>query len=323
MPDLAVVRPRRRASRSTRPTRRSRTSSRASVGTNLGRRLPAGLARLRRRRGPPDADLAERIIWLDALTANVDRTWSNPNLLVWHGRTWAIDHGAALYFHHSWPEQGTRPGALRRPALRREPPRAARRRRRRGAPPRRARRAADPRRAARPSSPTCPTSGSSRPPSSRTSLRCVTAYAADAAGAAGPAAHLGAGRGRGVKRVPVRPAAARAPRRPRGVHQRRRRALLARTPGILDAAWELDAARASALSPACDLDGVRAMLERVRAVCRGETGRGLPTLDKPGQRFGWIIAPRSTVVQPGPVHGGLCEDPATELERLMERLVRD
>ena len=90
----------------------------------------------------------------------------------------------------------------------------------------------------------------------------------------------------------------------------------------LDAAWELDAARASALSPACDLDGVRAMLERVRAVCRGETGRGLPSLDKRGQRFGWIIAPRSTVVQPGPVHGGLCEDPATELERLMERLVR-
>ncbi|GAA2167564.1 DUF3037 family protein [Humibacillus xanthopallidus] len=90
----------------------------------------------------------------------------------------------------------------------------------------------------------------------------------------------------------------------------------------LDAAWELDPERACALSPACDLDGVRAMLERVRAVCRGETGRGLPSLDKRGQRFGWIIAPRSTVVQPGPVHGGLCEDPAAELERLMERLVR-
>ena len=64
------------------------------------------------------------------------------------------------------------------------------------------------------------------------------------------------------------------------------------------------------------------MLDRVRAVCRGETGRGLPTLEKQGQRFGWIIAPRSTVVQPGPVHGGLCDDPAVELARLMERLVR-
>jgi hypothetical protein len=46
------------------------------------------------------------ILWLDAFTANIDRTWSNPNLLVWHGQTWAIDHGAALYFHHSWPGRG-------------------------------------------------------------------------------------------------------------------------------------------------------------------------------------------------------------------------
>ena len=46
---------------------------------------------------------------------------------------------------------------------------------------------------------------------------------------------------------------------------------------FLDAAWELDPARAAALAPTCDLDGVRAMLERVRAVCRGETGRGLPS----------------------------------------------
>jgi hypothetical protein len=90
---------------------------------------------------------------------------------------------------------------------------------------------------------------------------------------------------------------------------------------FLDAAWEVDPARAAALAPTCDLDGVQSMLERVRAVCRGEEGRGLPTFDKPGQRFGWIIAPRSTVVQPGPVHGGLCDDPATELDRLMRRLV--
>jgi hypothetical protein len=91
---------------------------------------------------------------------------------------------------------------------------------------------------------------------------------------------------------------------------------------FLDAAWQLDEARAAALCPTCDLDGVRAMLEQVRAVCRGEHGRGRPVLDKLGQRFGWIIAPRSTVVQPGPVHGGLCHDPAVELDRLMTRLVR-
>jgi hypothetical protein len=76
----------------------------ASVGSNLGVDfLPGSLGYDGSR--PPDTDLAERIIWLDALTANVDRTWSNPNLLVWHGRTWAIDHGAALYFHHSWPRR--------------------------------------------------------------------------------------------------------------------------------------------------------------------------------------------------------------------------
>lgn len=49
-----------------------------------------------------DPDLAARILWLDAYTANVDRTWRNPNLLVWHGQLWAIDHGAALWFHHAW-----------------------------------------------------------------------------------------------------------------------------------------------------------------------------------------------------------------------------
>ena len=43
---------------------------------------------------PPSAE-AGAILWLDAYTANVDRTWANPNLLVWHGQTWAIDHGAA------------------------------------------------------------------------------------------------------------------------------------------------------------------------------------------------------------------------------------
>ena len=41
-------------------------------------------------------------MWLDAFTANVDRSWRNPNLLLWHGDLWVIDHGASLYFHHGW-----------------------------------------------------------------------------------------------------------------------------------------------------------------------------------------------------------------------------
>lgn len=46
--------------------------------------------------------VAVRVLWLDAFVANVDRSWRNPNLLVWHGDVWVIDHGAALYFHHAW-----------------------------------------------------------------------------------------------------------------------------------------------------------------------------------------------------------------------------
>jgi hypothetical protein len=51
--------------------------------------------------GTPDAAGQARILWLDAFVANVDRSWRNTNLLVWHRDLWLIDHGAALYFHHS------------------------------------------------------------------------------------------------------------------------------------------------------------------------------------------------------------------------------
>lgn len=50
----------------------------------------------------PARTVAACILWLDAFVANVDRSWRNTNLLVWHGTLWAIDHGAALYFHHAW-----------------------------------------------------------------------------------------------------------------------------------------------------------------------------------------------------------------------------
>lgn len=57
----------------------------------------------------PDAQEAARILWLDAFTANIDRTPHNPNLVRWHDDVWCIDHGAALYFHHSWPSKGSHP----------------------------------------------------------------------------------------------------------------------------------------------------------------------------------------------------------------------
>jgi hypothetical protein len=50
----------------------------------------------------PDADLAADVVWFDALVTNVDRTARNTNLLVWHHRLWLIDHGSALYIHHTW-----------------------------------------------------------------------------------------------------------------------------------------------------------------------------------------------------------------------------
>lgn len=49
-----------------------------------------------------DPELAARVLWFDALINNVDRSWRNPNLLLWHGRLHLIDHGATLTFHHTW-----------------------------------------------------------------------------------------------------------------------------------------------------------------------------------------------------------------------------
>jgi hypothetical protein len=79
----------------------------ASLGLNLGIDFLPGSFGYDGSR-PPTPQVAAEVLWLDALTANVDRTWSNPNLLVWHRRPWLIDHGAALYFHYSWEHYRTR-----------------------------------------------------------------------------------------------------------------------------------------------------------------------------------------------------------------------
>ena len=87
----------------------------ASAGPQPRRRLPARRVRLRRRRCDAGGRAsAPRVLWLDAFTANVDRTWRNPNLLLWHGDLWVIDHGASLYFHHGWSGGRRRPGPVRR-----------------------------------------------------------------------------------------------------------------------------------------------------------------------------------------------------------------
>ena len=75
---------------------------RASAGLNLGVDFLPGALDLDRPATVVDSDWAARLLWFDALVGNVDRSWRNPNLLLWHGRPYAIDHGAALTFHHSW-----------------------------------------------------------------------------------------------------------------------------------------------------------------------------------------------------------------------------
>lgn len=89
----------------------------------------------------------------------------------------------------------------------------------------------------------------------------------------------------------------------------------------LDAAFHVDAERLTAFAPGVDLDGVSASLQVVCDVCRGVAGSGRPSLPTPGKRFGWLSAPRSTVIQPGPVHGGVTDNPSVTLERLLARLV--
>jgi HipA-like kinase len=78
----------------------------ASAGLNLGTDFLPGSFGFDGHVPPGQAgersDDPVRILWLDAFVANVDRSWRNPNLLLWHGNLWVIDHGASLYFHHGW-----------------------------------------------------------------------------------------------------------------------------------------------------------------------------------------------------------------------------
>ena len=75
---------------------------RASAGLNLALDYLPGSVTFDPITGAVEAELASKIVWFDAYITNVDRTARNANLLVWHRNLWLIDHGAALYFHHTW-----------------------------------------------------------------------------------------------------------------------------------------------------------------------------------------------------------------------------
>jgi hypothetical protein len=91
---------------------------------------------------------------------------------------------------------------------------------------------------------------------------------------------------------------------------------------FLGCAGEVSDARLTAFAPELDRSAVRSALEAVEAVCRGDGSTGAAGTAPLGTRFGFLAAPRSTVVQPGPIHGGLTDDPTAELDRLLARLVR-
>jgi hypothetical protein len=74
----------------------------ASVGTNLALHYLSGAITFDPVVTKPDAKLSSQIVWLDCLITNVDRTPRNTNMLIWRKELWLIDHGASLYFHHSW-----------------------------------------------------------------------------------------------------------------------------------------------------------------------------------------------------------------------------
>jgi hypothetical protein len=90
---------------------------------------------------------------------------------------------------------------------------------------------------------------------------------------------------------------------------------------FLDVRIHLPVERIAALDEDLDLAALRAALGNIEAICHGDSSAGEAATGDLGKRFGWLAAPRSTVLQPGPVHGGLTANPTAELTRLAETLV--
>ena len=90
----------------------------------------------------------------------------------------------------------------------------------------------------------------------------------------------------------------------------------------LAARTHLDSDRLLALDPSIDLDAVRVALRSLEATSGGGAAGGPAATMRPGDRFRWLTAPRSTIIQAGPVHTGFTADPDAELTRLLDLLVR-
>jgi hypothetical protein len=97
--------------------------------------------------------------------------------------------------------------------------------------------------------------------------------------------------------------------------------LFCRQRGFLAARVELDERRLAALAPGASPDDVRAHLEALERLAAGEPGGGAIGALPPSERFGWLVAPSSTIIQPSEVHTGLSEDPQATLDALFRELV--
>lgn len=98
--------------------------------------------------------------------------------------------------------------------------------------------------------------------------------------------------------------------------------LFCRTCSFLGARMALDRARLAALAPWLDLADVERQLALIPLICAGDPAGGPVAALPPWERFHWLVAPRSTVIQTSPVHTGLCENPEAALDHLVDTVVR-
>jgi hypothetical protein len=97
--------------------------------------------------------------------------------------------------------------------------------------------------------------------------------------------------------------------------------LFARTVKFLEARVHLDHERLRAIAPDADVASIQSHLDARARIASGDPEAGpIARLDQ-SERFNWLVAPSSTVIQPSPVHTGLCGDPAATLERLFQQMV--
>ena len=97
--------------------------------------------------------------------------------------------------------------------------------------------------------------------------------------------------------------------------------LLCRPRRFLGAETRLDEARLHSLDPGCDIEEVRAHLDLIKRIAACDPGAGPIAALAPAERFHWLVAPSSTVIQPSSVHAGLTADPAATLDHLVRTLV--